>query len=120
MQRTRQSRRTFLAQGAAAASATLLAGTAAGQRRAPSTGRVLGANDRITVAFIGTGSQGFTHVRNAKANAAENNIVPAAVCDVYQKRLDRAKAHLALTDRDAVRDYRRIIDRKDIDAVVIS
>lgn len=120
MQRTPKSRRSFLTEGAIAASATLLARTAVGQRRAPSTGRVLGANDRIVVAYIGTGSQGFTHVSNGKQYAAQNNVAPAAVCDLYQKRLDRARTHLGLSARDAVRDHRRLMDRKDIDAVVIS
>src|SRR6185436_19103695 len=62
-----------------------------GQNQAPSPGRVIGANDRIAVGYIGTGSQGMAHVRHQKEHAAKNNIVQAAVCDVYQKRLDIAR-----------------------------
>lgn len=101
--------RTAAAAGVAAASAELLA-----------PGRVLGANDRIAVAYIGTGSQGTAHIRSQRAQASKNNIVQAAVCDLYQVRLDRAKATIGVSDANAVRDHRRIMDRKDIDAVVIS
>src|SRR6266705_3108371 len=63
-----------------------------GQSSAPSTGRVIGANDRIVVAYVGVGGQGMAHVRAQKAHAGENNIVQAAVCDIWQKRLQEAKA----------------------------
>ena len=42
-----------------------------GQNQAPSTGRVIGANDRIVVAFIGAGAQGTAHVHSQKAHAAK-------------------------------------------------
>src|SRR5213075_3495497 len=48
-----------------------------GQSSAPSTGRVIGANDRIAVAYIGVGGQGMAHVRHQKTHASENNIVQA-------------------------------------------
>ena len=86
-----ENRRTFLrktATAAAVAATGILKTPVYGQTQAPSTGRVIGANDRITVAYIGTGSQGMSHVRTEKAHAAENNIVQAAVCDLYQRRLD--------------------------------
>src|SRR6185369_2911394 len=58
-----------------------------GQNQAPSTGRVIGANDRIIVAYVGVGGQGMAHVRSQKAHASENNIAQAAVCDLWQKRV---------------------------------
>ncbi len=119
-----QSRRSFIHSTVAAAAAAttneLLAAPARAQGKAPFPGRVIGANDRIVVAYVGTGTQGMTHVRSQKDHAKDNNIVQAAVCDVYQKRLDKAKAHVGLTDANAVRDHRRIMDRKDIDAVVVA
>jgi predicted dehydrogenase len=121
----RHPRRDFL-KGSAAITAAgtttgLLAGAAAAApARAPAPGRVVGANDRITVAYIGTGSRGTSHVKLHKDKGAAFNITQAAVCDVYQKRLDRARTIAGLAEKDAVRDHRRILDRKDIDAVVIS
>ena len=90
-----------------------------GQSQAPSTGRVIGANDRIAVAYIGVGSQGNAHIKHQKTHAADNNIVQAAVCDVYQKRLKAAQEAIGAKDSDAYTDHRKLLERKDIDAVVV-
>ncbi|MDZ4693923.1 MAG: Gfo/Idh/MocA family oxidoreductase [Deltaproteobacteria bacterium] len=83
-------------------------------------GRVLGANDRINVAYIGVGKQGRTHVKIGKDNATAFNIQPVAVSDVYDKHLHMAQKELGLSDAMSVRDYRRLLDRHDIDAVVVA
>jgi len=116
-----QSRREFLRAGATAATAVTVSrlpeALALGQ--APATG-VTGANDRIVVGYVGTGAQGMAHVRSQKKFAGENNIVQAAVCDVYQKRLQEAQKHTGLGDGDAYADYRRLLERKDIDAITVA
>jgi predicted dehydrogenase len=89
-------------------------------QKAPYAGKVLGANDRIVVGFIGTGSQGQAHVRYQSRHAGENNISTAAVCDIYQKRLKEAQSILKLPDSDTYTDHRKLLERKDIDAVTIS
>ncbi len=105
---------------ASVAATTLIKTPVYGQSQAPSAGRVLGANDRIAVAYIGVGGQGMNHVRTEKAHAGENNIVQAAVCDVYQKRLHAAKQTIGVADANAYTDHRKLLERKDIDAVVIA
>lgn len=119
-----ETRRSFLQKTTVAAAAVAATGIVKtpiyGQSQAPSPGRVIGANDRIAVAYIGTGSQGKAHIRSQKKFASANNIVQAAVCDVYQKRLAEAKALAGVTDADAFADHRRLLERKDIDAVVVS
>jgi predicted dehydrogenase len=119
-----ETRRHFIKKAATAAavvSATNIFKTPVyGQNQAPSPGRVIGANDRITVAFIGVGSQGMAHVRSQKKNAQENNIIPAAVCDLYKKHLNEAKTALGLKDADAFADHRKLLERKDIDAVTVA
>ena len=119
-----ESRRTFIKKAATVAatvaSANAFTTPIYGQNQAPSTGRVIGANDRITVAYVGTGGQGMAHVRSQKENAQENNIAQVAVCDVYQKRLHSAKSFLGLTDADAFTDHRKLLERKDIDAIVVA
>ncbi len=123
-QNRNETRRTFLKKTAAiaagASAASFLKTPVYGQSQAPSSGRVIGANDRIAVAYIGTGSQGMAHVRHQKTHAAENNIVQAAVCDLYQKRLKTAQSFIELKDADAYTDHRKLLERKDIDAVVVS
>ena len=116
-----QTRRTFLKATAAAATVATVArlpdALAAGQ--VPSTG-VAGANDRIVVGYVGTGSQGQSHLDSQKKFAAENNIAQGAVCDLYQKRLRQAQQKAGLPDRDAYDDYRRLLERRDIDAITVA
>jgi predicted dehydrogenase len=82
-----------------------------------SSAPVLGANDRITFAVIGCGGMGTGHLNSLVKRSEADNIKVLAVSDVYQRRLTRAKN---ICGGDAHLDYRRIIDRKDIDAVLIA
>jgi predicted dehydrogenase len=119
-------RRDFLKQGAVTAATAVTASTflrapVFGQAKAPFAGGILGANDRIVCGFIGVGGQGYNaHVQNVVKHGAENNAVGAAVCDVWAKRVDRSIEALGLGAADGATDYRRILDRKDIDVVFIS
>ena len=119
-----ESRRSFLKKTAAvaatAATINLFKTPVYGQNQAPSTGRVIGANDRIAVGYIGTGSRGMSHIKDQKTFASENNIAQAAVCDVFKKRLDGAKETLSLSEADAYTDHRRLLERKDVDVVLIA
>jgi predicted dehydrogenase len=87
-------------------------------------GRVIGANDRIRIGVIGVGGQGFgAHVKGLKKEAAENNIELIACCDLYTPRLERARAEMTVAGAPPVqaeKDYRRLLDNKDLDAVVIA
>lgn len=116
-------RREFLKKTATAAAALaaipLLKTPVYGQNQAPSTGRAIGANDRIVVGYIGVGGQGMAHVQLMKSHAAENNIAQAGVCDVWTKRTDQARQAIG-GDCQGYGDYRKLLDRKDIDAVVIA
>ncbi len=121
-------RRDFIKKTATAAAAVAATGLfktpVYGQSTAPSTGRVIGANDRIAVAYIGVGGQGMAHVRSQKAHAGDNNIAQIAVCDIWKKRLQESKAYIENENSgakvEAFEDYRKLLDHKDIDAVVVS
>src|SRR5213595_1923174 len=119
-----ETRRSFLkkaATTAAVVSTTNLFKTPVyGQSQSPSPGRVIGANDRIAVAYVGVGSQGSAHLHSQKEHAQENNIAQAAVCDVWQKRLDAARQFVGAPESAAYRDHRKLLERKDIDAVVVA
>ena len=109
MRQNQPSRRTFLK--AAAASAGTLA---MGSVFPPS---VIGANDRINFAVIGTGGMGTGHLNRLVERQEEDNIKVLAVCDVYQSRLTKA---IDICGGDGYMDYRKILDREDIDAVLIA
>jgi predicted dehydrogenase len=76
--------------------------------------RVPGANDRIRVALIGCGRQGSSDLGNAMKHP---DVDVAAVCDVYEPNLAKVAATAANAQRYA--DFRRVLERKDIDAVII-
>jgi predicted dehydrogenase len=89
------------------------------------TGRVRGANDRVVVAFVGTGGMGGTHVRNYSNDWQNRNIQIGGICDVHQGRREgNAKYARDKGAADATlivdKDYRKILENKDIDAVVIA
>jgi len=106
---------------AAAATTSLFRTPVYGQNQAPSTGRVIGANDRISVAVVGVGfGIGQNHVVGIQEKATENNTVITAASDVFNKRRDFAKAKANLKDSDVYDDYRKMLERKDIDAVLIA
>ncbi|MGQ9463427.1 MAG: Gfo/Idh/MocA family protein [Candidatus Fervidibacter sp.] len=73
-------------------------------------------NERIGLGFIGVGPRGMALLQEFR-RFPDVDIV--AVCDVHQERVDRA---VAATEGKAMglKDFRDVLDRKDIDAVVIA
>ena len=95
------SRRIFLAQGAALVAASAMPASS--------------PNATINVACLGTGGR-CRHLMAALAKIEGVRI--AAVCDVWDKHLDDARK---LADPKAIvsRDYKELLARKDVDAVLI-
>lgn len=109
----RSTRRDFLK---SAASAALVAGVASPtliSRSALADGTRPGANDRIGVAGIGVGRRGSEIFASAARNPKAQAI---CVADVWLPRAENiAKKHKCGA---AYQDYRRVLDRKDVDAVL--
>lgn len=83
-------------------------------RRTPS--KKYGANDKIRIATIGFGGMGHGDTRTA---LQVEGIEMVAAADCYKGRLQHAK-ELYGKDLFTTQDYREIIDRSDIDAVIIA
>jgi predicted dehydrogenase len=94
------SRRHFLA---AAAASPLLAQV-----------RPRSANDKIQIAIIGAGGQGTGDVHSSIAGGAKL----VAASDIYQGRLTRVNEVFG-KDVFVTRDYREVLARPDVDAVII-
>jgi predicted dehydrogenase len=77
----------------------------------------MGAGDRIRLGVIGTGGRGRYLMSNA--NKTGGNIQWVAVADAYDVQRDRAEK-VAGAPVDKYLDYRKVLDRKDIDAVIIA
>src|SRR5437773_6634 len=88
----------------------------AGLATAASRGRVLGANDRVRIACVGIGLIGKRHLLDF---LAEPDAEVAAICEVYPPRLEEGLA-AAGAGAQGYRDFRKVLDRKDVDAVVVS
>ena len=112
-------RRDFLRQAGAVGAALGPVRAALAKSSSKSSGRVLGANDRINIGVIGVGGRGSSDAANfAKVGADNNSCQIVAVADCYQKRINRAKDNLKI--QDGYLDYREIINRKDVDAVIVA
>ncbi len=111
-------RRDFM-KGAVAAGVTL--GASGNLWPQPGTklasGKVIGANDRINVAAIGVGGRGSFDAGTVVRVSETCNAKLLAVCDVYEKRKRRVAEKLKC---QGYSDYREIINRSDIDAVVVA
>ena len=95
------------------------AGIAVSALSSTGSARGLGANERINVGVIGVGGRGRGLLKWAMDTGALPG-TPAqvvAVCDVYAKRRRQAEEAAKCA---GFQDYREIIERKDIDAVIIA
>jgi len=102
---------------------------------APVMRSVLGANERIRVGFIGVGNRGSQLLAGFMA---QDDVEIAALCDVYEPYLARNYAAVGKDVIESIggrvpkmgeefpnkveryKDFRQVLDRKDIDAVVIA
>ena len=112
-------RRQFL-QSVGATGITLGAAQSAfAARTAKSSGRVIGANDRINIGVIGCGGRGRSDANDfARFGEEHNNACQVvAVCDVYEKR---KRAAAELHKAKPYSDYRELLNNSDIDAVVVA
>ena len=78
--------------------------------------RVRGANDRVRLGFIGVGNRGTSLLRATKEYADQQVV---AVCDIRRDYMENA-AQVAGASPALIGDYRDLISRPDIDAVVIA
>ncbi len=82
-------------------------------------GRVVGANDRINLGIIGVGARGNGLLRQfMRIGQADGKSQFAAVCDVYEKRKQAAQE--ISKSGFATLDYRELLNRPDVDAVIIA
>ncbi len=92
------------------------AGVAAGVHSLLNPKRAVAANDRLGVALIGCGGMGRMNLADF---LKQPEVSAVAVCDVFQSNLEKA---LGLTQGRAktYADYRRLLENKDVDAVIIA
>jgi predicted dehydrogenase len=91
---------------------TFLMGTAGAAALAPTIARAAGPGEKVRIGIIGCGGQGEYNW----SNVADEDV--RIICDVDLARTARAAQRFP--SAQVVQDFRRVIDRDDLDAVVVS
>ena len=135
-QKTILTRRQFLRRGASLLGAAMV-GPSIIPASALGKGGAVAPSERITMGFIGVGTQGGGHLLGGAwtyltgGYAARKDVQVLAVCDVWRDRREsaqqRVNRHYAETygkgnyrSCEAYVDFRNVLDRPDIDAVLIA
>src|SRR5579864_3602774 len=87
----------------------------AGALTALSYSRVLGANDKIQLGVIGLGERGRSDMSQFQMNPS---VDVTAVCDIYGVQIDKARQKA--TNAKSFTDHRKLLDMKEVDAVLIA
>lgn len=72
-------------------------------------------NSKIRLACIGTGGQGTANLRSF---LADERVQVVAICDVDDQHRDKALQMAGLTAKDGYKDFRDVLARTDVDAVM--
>ncbi len=75
------------------------------------------SEQRVSTAVIGTGNRGSHLLRGV---LEQSNAKVAALCDIKPDRLDKAASEAARDNPATYSDWRKVIDRKDVEAVFIA
>ena len=106
------SRRNFIVSAASAAAGVAVA-----------SGYALGAdsknspNDKINVALVGCGARGMQVLSSFKDNPGVRMV---AACDVHSSHLANGRNRLGGEKIAAYKDFRKVMDNKDVDAVIVA
>lgn len=116
MENTDISRRKFVKGLAGSVAGIAALGSSTGMSALSYSG-IIGANEKLNIGVIGCGGMANTHMEALLAMQQSDNVRIAAVCDIYTKRLEKAKE---LTGAQAFRNYKELLQEKDIDYVLIA
>src|ERR1035437_7030884 len=111
------SRRQFIHIGTGALAATTVAKTVLQPHLLSAAARPVAPSDTVRFASIGTGIRGCEHLQ---ASLDVPGIQCVAVCDLYDSRHTAAQEAVKNPSVPASRDYRSVLDRKDVDSVLIA
>jgi predicted dehydrogenase len=117
MDKIKPSRRDFIRTASAAT-----AGLALATSSAAGYARILGANERVNLACVGVRSRGITLLGSAFSSDGSGMLVDS-LCDVDSRELaEKSVAVEELTGHKphVEKDYRRLLEDRDIDAVIIA
>jgi hypothetical protein len=108
-------RRSFIATGAIAAAGLTILSSGTLFAKAP---------DKVRLGYIGVGDRGMSHI---SAGIQRHDVEIVAICDIQERSLKRCRQYIAQKGRPAATEYtggldayKKLLERKDIDAVIIA
>src|SRR5579862_6938383 len=120
MTRQHVTRRDFIGKTVKGISTVALTGTALAS--AASYNRIMGANDRINIGFLGCGDRSADHQSIVKASQKDKNLGVIAVCDIWKHNKEKAAANckkLFGTDVKQFKYSEEMLKMPELDAVMI-
>lgn len=90
---------------------------------AKSYGKILGANDRINIGFLGCGSRGRGHRQMVKMSEKDKNLGVVAVCDIWKLNREKAAADCKKRFGVDVKQFKyseNMLKMPELDAVMIA
>ncbi len=122
MAKNELSRRKFIGKTAAGlVGAAVTSG--ASSLSAASYNRIIGANDRINIGFLGCGGRSSDHQRMVKTSEKDKNLGVVAVCDIWKNNMEKAAANckkLFGTDVKQFKYSEELLKMKELDGVMIA
>jgi predicted dehydrogenase len=122
MSKEGMSRRNFITTTAAGVAGVAVS-TSASSMSAVSYNRIIGANDRINIGFLGCGSRSHGHQNMVKMLENDKNLGVTAVCDLWSVNREKTAARCKEMFGNNVQQFKyseELLKMKDIDAVMIA
>ena len=122
MEKNELSRRKFIGRTAAGIAGATVLGNAS-SLNAASYNRVIGANDRINIGFLGCGSRSGDHQTMAQASVKDKNIGVVAVCDIWKLNREKSAANCKSLFGNEVKQFKYsedMLKMQELDAVMIA
>ena len=122
MSKKNLSRRNFLGKTAMGVTGAVLTANSATSMPAASYRRIVGANDRINIGFLGCGSRSKGHQRMVQMSAKDKNLDVVAVCDLWNKNRERTAERcnkMFNTKVNQFQYFEDMLNMPELDAVMI-
>jgi predicted dehydrogenase len=90
---------------------------------ASSYGRVIGANDRVNIGFLGCGARSSGHQNMVKGSEKDKNLGVVAVCDIWKNNREKAAANCKKLFGNDVKQFKyseEMLKLPELDAVMIA
>jgi len=116
------SRRNFVGKAALGITGAVIS-TSASSMSTSSYNRILGANDRINIGFLGCGSRSHGHQNMVRMSAEDKNLGVVAVCDLWTKHREGTAARIKEIFGADVKQFKyseQLLEMPGLDAVMIA